>query len=153
MKRPHRIIIQALVMILACAIAATILAPQPAYADVKVTYFVVSEHFSGKEYNQYDHEFISFTVRTGDTGWEAGTYVNSFYKRSVFVSYTKYWSVSTNWEADVMFGAVIGYGNVNSCTYVCPFVSPGISYTRYPAIQPRFGIMGSALTLSVSYRF
>lgn len=115
----------------------------------KVTYYVISEHFRAKKFNQYSHHFIGVEMR----GWSVAKFRNSYYKRSYMVAYTKYWQLADNWEASLMLGGVSGYKGENSCPYICPVVSPGITYTKFQYFQPRLSIMGSALTLSFSAEF
>lgn len=115
----------------------------------KVTYYVISEHFKAKKFNQYSHHFIGVEYR----GWSASKFRNSYYKRSYMIAYTKYWQVANHWQASLMLGGVSGYKGENSCPYICPVVSPGITYTRFQFVQPRLSIMGTALTLSFSGNF
>lgn len=116
----------------------------------KVTYYVISEHFRhSKKLNQYSHHFIGVEMQ----GWSVAKFRNSYYKRSYMVAYTRYWQLAPNWQASLMLGGVKGYKGENSCPYICPVVSPGITYTRFQFVQPRLSIMGTALTLSFSGDF
>lgn len=124
-----------------------------AKADFEITYFVVSEHFSSTPFNQYDHQFIGLEKREGNSGWSIATFKNSYFKRSVMATYTRYWQLSEHFEANLMLGAVTGYKDQNSCPAVCPVLSPGITYTKYKYFRPRLSVMGTALTLSFSARF
>ena len=117
----------------------------------KVTYYAISEHFTAKKRNQYSHHFIGVEMK----GWSVATYKNSYYKRSVLIAHTTYWQVARNWQASIMLGAVSGYKDQgqSSCPFICPVLSPGITYTKYDKFRPRLSIMGAALTLSFSAEF
>jgi len=115
----------------------------------KVTYYAISEHFKAKKVNQYSHHFIGVEYK----GWSASKFRNSYYKRSYMIAYTYRWKLAKNWETSLMLGGVKGYKGENSCPYICPVISPGITYTRFQYWQPRLSIMGTALTLSFSGNF
>lgn len=121
--------------------------------ELDVTYLAVSEHFSSKKFNQYDHQFFSFEVRNKNRGWVLGTFKNSYYQDSVLFGRAYHWPIADYLETSLTAGLVTGYYKQNSCPRFCPFISPSITYTKYQYFRPRLSIMGSALVLSFSAMF
>lgn len=127
--------------------------------NIDITYFAISEHFSDVPYNQYDHQFIGVTYKQGDRGYTLATFINSYYRRSVLVSYSHYWELSTNLEASASLGLATGYDSFDTCRknksgiYFCPVVELGIKYTKFDSVQPKLSIFGEALVFSLSARF
>ena len=100
--------------------------------SANLTYYAKSEHFSSLPYNQ-DHEFIGIEL---DNGLGLATFKNSYYKRSVMITYSRYWNVYHNVDFVATAGAATGYDGVNECLgsikiKLCPVLSIGFQYSRF----------------------
>ncbi len=121
-------------------------------SSLDVVYYATSKHFDNQfEYNEKDHQFIgvSYNLEGSSHTLGAATFKNSYYSRSVLVSWGYRWQLSDNIETSLNVGGVTGYFKCK----VCPAVEVGIKYTRFKYIQPKLSIFNSAAIFSLSARF
>ncbi len=120
-------------------------------SSLDVTYYAISKHFKDLPYNEKDHQFIgvSYNLEGSSHTLGAATFKNSYYSRSVLVSWGYRWQLSDNIETSLNVGGVTGYIDCK----VCPAVEVGIKYTRFKYIQPKLSIFNRAAIFSLSARF
>jgi hypothetical protein len=154
-KVPVVKIISLLVVILALLISGITSSKATEY---DVTLGAVSSHVTHGDFNETGHEFIGIERSIDDNidrTVGVSTFVNSYYRRSVLVTYNTYTQLYTNWRGGLHYGVVTGYaeeGCVIGGLRLCPFAGISLSYTRFDTI-PRITFIGAAFTSSVSYKF
>jgi len=119
-----------------------------------IGYYSASKHFKDLPYNENDHEFLSLSYNFSGSGHSVGaaTFKNSYYKRSILISWGYRWQLSDNLESSLNIGGVTGYDKYFDCK-VCPAVEAGIKYTRFKLVQPKLSIFNGAVVFSLSARF
>ena len=120
-----------------------------------IGYYSASKHFNKEfAYNESNHNFIGLSYNFAGSGHtvSAATFKNSYYEKSVLISWGYRWQLSDNLESSVNIGGVTGYHKYFDCR-VCPAIEAGIKYTRFKLVQPKISIFNSALVFSLSARF
>lgn len=138
------------------------LSVQAQAADLEITYYAKSEHFSNLHFNQ-NHNFAGLEIRNNDRGLGLSTFKNSYRHTSKMLSYSEYWQSNMYaLEYSLSVGLATGYERYNKyrdqCPLVqgakyCPIFSVGVTYTEYKYFRPKLSVFGGALVLSVSARF
>jgi len=127
-------------------------------AEYDITLGAVSSHVTHGDFNETGHEFIGIERSIGDDidrTIGVSTFVNSYYRRSMLVTYNTYNQLYTYWRGGVHYGVVTGYaeeGCLISGLKLCPFVGVSLAYTRFDTV-PRITYIGAAFTFSLSYKF
>lgn len=128
-----------------------VLAPLATAEPLTLTWAPVSHHFVSEDVTNEHHKGVGFKYKR----FMAVTFLNSYGRRSVAAGITTPpLQLGGDWEAYLVAGAVHGY---RGCYHdegdgptLCPFVAPGVRYTKYP-VKPGALLAGDALTLTVDF--
>ena len=109
-----------------------------------------SKHFSNNEETNETHNLLGYEKNN----YFALYFKNSFKVDSGFVGKRFNKQITENINVYAMTGLVYGYsdclrGGDEGSKKVCPFIAPGIKYTKYK-IEPNLILFGNAVALSFS---
>lgn len=111
-----------------------------------------SHHFISQDVTSETHNLVAYR---SDYGYMAGYFNNSYGDDTVFAAVSKdIWEYG-HWDADLHYGAMVGY---DECVLtgrddpVCPMILPEIAYTKY-RVKPALALMGDALAFTVRIEF
>lgn len=112
------------------------------------TFYAKTAHLENVDYRyNTHHKFVGLEYRDNDYGIGASTFKNSFYRRSILIDVAKYWHPTKNLETSLRLGYITGYTK----TKVAAIAS--IAYSGFDRLKPKVSLIGTALVLTISYKF
>lgn len=122
-------------------------------ADLELTYYAKSEHFSSLPFNE-EHRFYGLEYRNDQRGVGVARFKNSYRRYSNMLSYTEYYQRG-KFEFSAGLGIATKYDHGDECTKnkYCPVPFVAVSYTKYKYVRPKLSVFGGALVFSLSARF